>query len=146
MPSTVSPRKPLPTTRIRSVCAGVAGMIGVSRLRLPLPRKSHEEADEYCRALGKRLPTTYEWQYAAQGNSTRRYPWGDVIDTRRFPKREKPDGSRNISWTGPAPVDAFFDKVTVNTDNADQRAARLKLLSRIVSTMNQVADFSKVEG
>ncbi len=36
-----------------------------------------------------------------------------------------------------APVDAFFDKVTVNTDNADQRAARLKLLSRIVSTMNQ---------
>ena len=45
-----------------------------------------------------------------------------------------------------APVDAFFDKVTVNTDNADQRAARLKLLSRIVSTMNQVADFSKVEG
>jgi glycyl-tRNA synthetase beta chain len=45
-----------------------------------------------------------------------------------------------------APVDAFFDKVTVNTDNADQRAARLKLLSRIVSTMNQVADFSKIEG
>lgn len=45
-----------------------------------------------------------------------------------------------------APVDAFFDKVTVNTDNAGQRAARLKLLSRIVSTMNQVADFSKVEG
>lgn len=45
-----------------------------------------------------------------------------------------------------APVDAFFDKVTVNTDNADQRAARLKLLSRIVAVMNQVADFSKVEG
>ncbi|MGE4061980.1 MAG: glycine--tRNA ligase subunit beta [Rhodospirillaceae bacterium] len=45
-----------------------------------------------------------------------------------------------------APVDAFFDKVTVNTDNAEQRAARLKLLSRIVSAMNQVADFSKIEG
>jgi glycyl-tRNA synthetase beta chain len=44
------------------------------------------------------------------------------------------------------PVDAFFDKVTVNTDNAEQRVARLKLLSRIVSAMNQVADFSKIEG
>ena len=76
---------------------------------LPVTGVSHEEADEYCRALGKRLPTTYEWQYAAQGNSTRRYPWGDVLDTTRFPKREKPDGSRNVSWTGPAPVDAFFN-------------------------------------
>lgn len=45
-----------------------------------------------------------------------------------------------------APVDAFFDKVTVNTDNAEQRVARLKLLSRIVAVMNQVADFSKIEG
>ncbi len=45
-----------------------------------------------------------------------------------------------------APVDAFFEKVTVNTDNADQRAARLKLLARIVAVMNQVADFSKIEG
>ncbi|MCC6912189.1 MAG: glycine--tRNA ligase subunit beta [Rhodospirillaceae bacterium] len=45
-----------------------------------------------------------------------------------------------------APVDAFFDKVTVNTDNADQRVARLTLLARIVVVMNQVADFSKIEG
>lgn len=45
-----------------------------------------------------------------------------------------------------APVDAFFDKVTVNTDNADQRVARLTLLARIVAVMNQVADFSKIEG
>ncbi len=45
-----------------------------------------------------------------------------------------------------APVDAFFDKVTVNTDNADQRVARLKLLSRIGAVMNRIADFSKIEG
>jgi len=44
------------------------------------------------------------------------------------------------------PVDSFFDKVTVNTDNADQRVSRLNLLSRIVGVMNQIADFSKVEG
>jgi len=44
------------------------------------------------------------------------------------------------------PVDAFFDKVTVNSDDAGQRDARLKLLSRIVTAMNRVADFAKIEG
>ncbi|MGE3474951.1 MAG: glycine--tRNA ligase subunit beta [Rhodospirillaceae bacterium] len=45
-----------------------------------------------------------------------------------------------------APVDAFFEKVTVNTDNAAQREARLKLLAQIVAVVDQVADFSKIEG
>jgi glycyl-tRNA synthetase beta chain len=45
-----------------------------------------------------------------------------------------------------APVDAFFDKVKVNADDAAHRAARLKLLSRICAAMNQIADFSKIEG
>jgi len=45
-----------------------------------------------------------------------------------------------------APVDAFFEKVTVNSDNADHRAARLRLLSRIGAVMGQVAEFSRVEG
>jgi glycyl-tRNA synthetase beta chain len=44
------------------------------------------------------------------------------------------------------PVDAFFDKVTVNADDAKLRANRLKLLSQIRMTMNQVADFSQIEG
>lgn len=45
-----------------------------------------------------------------------------------------------------APVDAFFDKVTVNADNAKLRENRLKLLSEIRGAMHSVADFSKVEG
>ena len=44
------------------------------------------------------------------------------------------------------PVDDFFDKVTVNDDDASQRANRLRLLSRIRATLNTVADFSKIEG
>jgi len=44
------------------------------------------------------------------------------------------------------PVDAFFDKVTVNADEPELRANRLRLLSRIRATMNQVADFSQIEG
>ena len=46
-----------------------------------------------------------------------------------------------------APIDAFFDKVTVNvTDKPDLRLNRLKLLNQIRATMDSVADFSKIEG
>ncbi len=44
------------------------------------------------------------------------------------------------------PVDAFFDKVTVNADDKDVRTNRLRLLTTIRDTMNNVADFSKIEG
>jgi glycyl-tRNA synthetase beta chain len=44
------------------------------------------------------------------------------------------------------PVDAFFDRVTVNCDDAALRENRLKLLSRIRTAMGHVADFSRIEG
>ena len=44
------------------------------------------------------------------------------------------------------PVDKFFDRVTVNTDDEKLRVNRLRLLSRIVGAMNLVADFSRIEG
>ena len=44
------------------------------------------------------------------------------------------------------PVDEFFDKVTVNTPEPELRENRLRLLSRIRAVMNQVADFSQIEG
>ncbi|PWG03276.1 glycine--tRNA ligase subunit beta [Sphingosinicella humi] len=45
-----------------------------------------------------------------------------------------------------APVDAFFDKVTVNDPDQDKRTARLNLLARMRAAVHQVADFSKIEG
>jgi glycyl-tRNA synthetase beta chain len=45
-----------------------------------------------------------------------------------------------------APVDSFFDKVTVNAEERDVRANRLRLLARIRATLDRVADFSKIEG
>ena len=45
-----------------------------------------------------------------------------------------------------APVDAFFDKVTVNADDPSFRENRLKLLTRIRAATLEVADFSKIEG
>lgn len=44
------------------------------------------------------------------------------------------------------PLDAFFDKVTVNAEDKALRANRLNLLNRIRSAMDRVADFSKIEG
>jgi glycyl-tRNA synthetase beta chain len=45
-----------------------------------------------------------------------------------------------------APVDAFFDKVTVNDKDPKLRANRLRMLSAINATLSAVADFSKIEG
>ena len=44
------------------------------------------------------------------------------------------------------PVDAFFDKVTVNADDPSFRENRLKLLNRIRAATREVADFSRIEG
>ncbi|HMF27891.1 MAG TPA: glycine--tRNA ligase subunit beta, partial [Candidatus Cybelea sp.] len=43
-------------------------------------------------------------------------------------------------------VDAFFDKVTVNTEDKAVRANRLRLLNQIRAATVAVADFSKIEG
>ncbi len=45
-----------------------------------------------------------------------------------------------------APVDAFFEKVTVNVPDPALRANRLKLLSEIRATTLNVADFSRISG
>ncbi|MGR6330116.1 glycine--tRNA ligase subunit beta [Sphingomonas sp. XXL09] len=45
-----------------------------------------------------------------------------------------------------APIDAFFDSVTVNDTDPDKRAARLALLARVRAAVHAVADFSKIEG
>lgn len=43
------------------------------------------------------------------------------------------------------PVDAFFEGVTVNSDKAEERANRLKLLAQIRTALHDIADFSKIE-
>ncbi len=45
-----------------------------------------------------------------------------------------------------APIDAFFEDVTVNDDDQDKRAARLNLLLRFCNAVHTVADFARIEG
>jgi glycyl-tRNA synthetase beta chain len=44
------------------------------------------------------------------------------------------------------PVDAFFEKVTVNDPDPATREVRLNLLARVRNAVHKVADFSKIEG
>ncbi|WP_292070312.1 glycine--tRNA ligase subunit beta [Brevundimonas sp. UBA7534] len=45
-----------------------------------------------------------------------------------------------------APVDAFFEAVLVNSDIAEDRDNRLKLLGQVRDVMGQVADFGQIAG
>ena len=45
-----------------------------------------------------------------------------------------------------APIDAFFDSVTVNDPDQAKRANRLALLARVRDAVHNVADFSKIAG
>ena len=72
---------------------------------------------------------------------------GEVTkDARKALEREDFEGAMSALARLRAPVDAFFDKVTVNTPDAKLRENRLKLLSQIRAATLEVADFSKIEG
>jgi glycyl-tRNA synthetase beta chain len=45
-----------------------------------------------------------------------------------------------------APIDAFFESVTVNDADPAKRAARLELLDRFRAAVHNVADFTRIEG
>ena len=55
-----------------------------------------EDARAYCKYHKKRLPHVYEWQYFAQGNDGRVYPWGNIDDLTRTP-------TVSNNWTNPGP-------------------------------------------
>jgi glycyl-tRNA synthetase beta chain len=45
-----------------------------------------------------------------------------------------------------APLDAYFEQVTVNATEPELRRNRLRLLAQVRSIMDQIADFSRIEG
>ena len=72
----------------------------------------------------------------------------DVAEPRAAQAVEEEDFERAMKVLASLrrPVDAFFDKVTVNDPDPEKRERRLNLLSRLRDSVNRVADFSKIDG
>jgi glycyl-tRNA synthetase beta chain len=69
-----------------------------------------------------------------------------VGQARRAVEAEDFEGAMSAIARLRAPVDAFFEHVTVNDKDATFRENRLRLLNRIRAATAEVADFSKIEG
>ena len=71
----------------------------------------------------------------------------DVQEKIRIARKEENFGDAMDEFIGmKGPIDEFFDNVTVNVDDEDQRANRLALLARMRALFHQTADFSCIEG
>jgi eukaryotic-like serine/threonine-protein kinase len=46
---------------------------------LPISCVRYNEADTYCRVVGKRLPREVEWEFAARGMTSSVFPWGGSV-------------------------------------------------------------------
>jgi glycyl-tRNA synthetase beta chain len=65
---------------------------------------------------------------------------GSLLDAERYgPAMSTLAGLR-------APLDAYFEQVTVNATEPELRRNRLRLLAQVRSIMDQIADFSRIEG
>ena len=87
-------------------------------------------------------------KFAEQAEETALFTALDAAEAAIAPALEAEDFAAAMTAMAAlrAPIDAFFDKVTVNADNQVVRRNRLCLLNRVKAVMEKVAIFSAIEG
>jgi formylglycine-generating enzyme len=71
---------------------------------LPVVDVTWYEANAYCQSLGRELPTEYQWEKAARGETGNKYPWGDEGGQEALKKANV--GNLNYQLS---PVDSYED-------------------------------------
>ena len=67
--------------------------------RRPAVGVTFDDAQKFCRWVGKRLPTEAEWEFAARGDSQRKFPWKGAFDPAKANTAQQGDGHE---WTSDA--------------------------------------------
>jgi formylglycine-generating enzyme required for sulfatase activity len=73
------------------------------RLDHPMNCVTKTQADEFCAAQGKRLPTQPEWTFAARGSEGRLYPWGNELSAEQLCWQARKGGEEQTT----CPVGSF---------------------------------------
>jgi iron(II)-dependent oxidoreductase len=97
----------------------------------PIVLVTWSEADEYCRSIGKRLPTEAEWEKAARGRDGRLFPWGDA------PPKDR------LAVFGRSPVEGRPAVVAVDTFEEGQSPYGLRHMAG--NAAEWIADWSGID-